>query len=347
MSTLDPIALRAAAPSTLERPAPHHELTWRPLTLEDADGLTALVHAVEMADEAPDRTSGEQIREALAQPWRDLATDSLAGVDAGGAVRAYALVDVKPGDTRCVRAFLDGAVHPQWRGRGLGRALLAWAEGRGRQLLAESGKDLPARLAVYVDADSRDRRRLYAAAGFSPIRWYTSMRRDLAAPLPEPRPLAEGLRLVPWSPEIDDAVRLAHNEAFADHWGSEPHTPESWTHHGSHFVPAWSFAVVTGPDGTTGAPEVVAYLVSSRTEQDWPVRGYSFGYTDLLGVRPAYRGTGLAVALLRAAMEAYRQDGMEYACLSVDSANPSGAHELYDRLGYEAVHQTVLYTVEF
>ena len=45
-------------------------------------------------------------------------------------------------------------------------------------------------------------------------------------------------------------------------------------------------------------------------------------------------------------MEAFGAAGMEYAALGVDAANPSGARELYARLGYEATFGEVLYTVE-
>lgn len=334
----EPLAVRADPPAQLEVPPAHLELSWRPLQLGDVDALHALVVAVEEADGAPVRTSREELVETLSEPWRDLLRDSLGGWDADGVLRAYALVTVRPGDEHTIRAFLTGGVDPAWRGRGIGRAVLAWMEGRGRQKLAESGKDGPGRLAVYVDENARDHRRLYAAAGFSPIRWYTQMRRDLSRPLPDAVPL-EGVRVVPWAPELDDAVRLAHNEAFADHWGSEPRTPEDWRH-GPHFAPSWSFVALDD------AGEVVGYTLSGRYDQDWPVLGYTFGYTDLLGVRPAWRGRRVAVALLVRAMTAFRDDGMAYAMLGVDTANPSGAHGLYERLGYESVHGEVMYSVE-
>lgn len=343
------LAARADAPAVLDLPPAHLDLHWRPMTLEDAPALYRLVEAIEHADGNRSRTAPDEVRETLEGEWKDLAADTLVGVDGEGVFRAYALVEVRPGDQRTVRAFLRGGVHPAWRGRGVGPAVLAWMEGRGRQMLAATGKDAPGRLAVYVDEHQRDQRRLYAAAGFSPVRWYSQMRRDLADPVPD-APAPAGLRLVPWSEELDDAVRLAHNEAFLDHWGTEPQTPETWRGHQSGFAPAWSF-VALDPSGGNGAPAgaapvVAGYLVSGRYEQDWPVLGYTCGYTDLLGVRPAYRGRGLAVTLLAAAMRAYRADGMQYAALGVDTANPSGAHTLYRRLGYEPVHGEILYSVE-
>ena len=34
--------------------------------------------------------------------------------------------------------------------------------------------------------------------------------------------------MVPWSEALDESTHLAHIEAFADHWGSEPRTEAEW-----------------------------------------------------------------------------------------------------------------------
>ncbi|WP_309135349.1 GNAT family N-acetyltransferase [Cellulomonas sp.] len=334
-----PLAQRVAAPARLDPPDPALGLAWRPLTVADAPELERLVQLVEEADGQPFRTSAEELAEELSAQWRDLDRDTLVGLDADGVMRAWAQVDSAPGDTRVVRAFVSGGVHPLWRGRGIGRALVAWLEGRARQVLAASGKELPARIAAYLEDTAPASARLYQAAGFTPVRYYTEMRRPLQAALPDV-PAVEGVRVVPWSEELDDAVRLAHNEAFADHWGSEPRTPEQWQQHRAMFAPSWSFVAVAD-DG-----EVVGYTLSGRYEQDWAVAGYSSGYTELLGVRGVWRGRGVAVALLATAMRAFAADGIEYAELGVDTENPSGAHGLYARLGYEVVHSSTMYSIE-
>lgn len=361
---LAPIAERVAAPDVV--PVPHVEgLTWRPLTVEDTPALFGLIAAVEEHDQHPYRTALEETEEIFEGDWRDLPRDTLVGLDADGEPRAYASVETRPGDTTVVRAFVQGAVHPQWRGRGVGRQVIAWSTARARQLLAASGKELPARIAGYAQDDDELECRLFEAAGFTANRFYSNLRRDLSLPVPEVT-LGEGLRLVPWSPELDEATRLAHNDAFRDHWGSEPATPESWVHGRSMFAPGWSVLVVddsparmdgspgegslpddVAPAGSTGAGPVVAgYLLSGRYEHDWPVQGYSSGYTETLGVRRAYRGRKIAVALLSAGMAAYRASGIDYAELDVDTENPSGAHGLYASLGYEKKDGSRMYSIE-
>lgn len=340
-TTLPPLAVRAAAPATLPEPDPAATgLTWRPLTRDDVPALAALMARVEEADAQPYRTSEVEVGEGFDGDWKDPVRDSRVGLDADGVPRAWISADAPPGDVRVIRVYLGGGVDPAWRGRGIGRALVAWATARARQKLAESGKDAPGRIAAFIEDHRADALALHAAAGFAPIRYFTDMRRDLAQPLPEVGPL-DGIRIVPWSEDLDDAVRLAHNEAFADHWGSEPRTPESWRVGRAMFAPQWSHVAV---DDATG--EVAGYTVSGRYEHDWAHAGYTSGYTELLGVRRAWRGRGLAPALLTAAMRSFIADGMQYAELDVDTENPSGAHGLYARLGYEVTHGAVMCTIE-
>jgi ribosomal protein S18 acetylase RimI-like enzyme len=339
---LAPLAERVQAPDTLPIPSDGLGLRWRPLEPADAPALHVLVSAMEEADQPPYRTDPEEVAEKFDGDWRSPALDSLGGFDTDGVLRAYGFADVRPGDTTTVRAFLEGGVHPDRRGRGIGRELLAWQTARGRQKLVESGKEVPARLAVFVEDHATAHQRLLTAAGFAPRRYFRAMRRDLAVPLPVVE-LDPGLRVVPWSPELDDATRLAHNDAFRDHWGSEPQTPESWTAGRSKFAPGWSFLAL---DESGDEPVVAGYALSGRYEHDWAALGYTTGYTDTLGVRRAYRGRRLAPALLAASMAAFRADGIEYAELDVDTENPSGAHGLYARLGYEVTHGSAMYTIE-
>src|SRR5690554_6195268 len=109
------ISDRAAAPETLPD-LPARGLTWRPLDPGDAEALHKLYEASETADSSPHRTSLEEAREVFDGEWKSFAEDSIAAIDADGVLRAAGYVEVRPGDTRTVRAHVHGTVHPQARG---------------------------------------------------------------------------------------------------------------------------------------------------------------------------------------------------------------------------------------
>lgn len=365
MHRLAPIAERAAAPATLPS-ITAGGLHWRPATVDDAQAVVDLANTMYEADGAPYRETIDEARADLAAPWRHLETDSLLGFDDAGELRVTAMIEVPPGDESTLRTYCFGGVHPERRGEGIGREVFAWQLARARQILAASGKDLPARIGVFAeDDDPEPQHRMYAHAGLEPRRFYANLKRPLDddASLPHVE-LTGSLRLVPWSEELDDAARLAHNDAFRDHWGSEPQTMEQWTNGRSEFAPEWSFVVVDDApdvealladprtDAATaealraGAPLVAGYALNSRYAADFPVRGYSFGYTDVLGTRRAYRGRKAALAALAASMRAFADDGMAAAVLDVDTENPSGAHGLYASLGYVKEHGSRMYSIE-
>ncbi|MBZ2195645.1 GNAT family N-acetyltransferase [Occultella gossypii] len=339
---LAPLAERARAPRLLTLPSAETGLTWRALGVGDVQELHGLFARVESHDNPPYRTTLEEAAETFQGDWKDAPNNSLGGFDPAGVLRAYGTVTAQPGDVRSVRAFLEGGVDPDWRRRGIGSAVLRWQVDRSRQVLAASGKDVPGRIVVHVEDGMTDSVRMLTEQGFSPRRWYTEMRRDLKLELPAVK-LRSNLDLVTWSAELDDQVRLAHNESFRDHWGSEPHTVETWQEGRTYFAPRWSFLVL---DRTSDRAQVAGYLLSGRYEQDWDSLGWTEGYIDILGVRREWRGQRIATALLARAMAAYREDGMEYAGLGIDTDQPTGAFGLYGNLQFEPTRGSTMYTIE-
>jgi mycothiol synthase len=325
-------------------------LTWRPLGLDVLDTWHALHEALNEADGGHEHLSLDDLRDELEPDWIDLARDSRVGLDADGVARAFALVQVRPGDITLLRAMCWGGVHPQWRGRGVGRALLAWQAGRAEEIVTtrrtELGTQPAAGALMIVEERAESAAALATRIGFTLSRYFFVMRRDLALPLPTPETPA-GLRLLSFEkavaadPGLDDRLRLAHNEAFEHHWGFQPWSADTWQQWETgqrDFRGDWSFVALTEDD------DIAGYALSAGFQTEWEIVGHTQGWTSKLGVRAPWRGIGLAKALLATSMQAFAADGMQYAGLDVDSDNPTGAVGLYSALGYQIRHRAAHWT---
>ncbi len=315
-------------------------LHWRHVTHADVPALHALLHRIEEHDRTPYRTTLEETDERYLVDWHGESANVIGGFDDGGTLVAFGAVAAPEASGGTARAYLEGGVDAEHRHQGIGSAVLDWELARAHEVLA--GRPGPGRLVVHVEDDMPDSVRMLTERGFQPRRYYTELRRDLANELPEAR-LPRPLDLVRWTSELDEQVRLAHNSSFDDHWVSEPMSAESWALGRSYFVPEWSFIVL---DRTSDRAQVVGYLLSSRYEQDWPSLGWSEGYIDLLGVRPEWRGRGIATALVTRAMRAYAADGMQFASLGVDTEQPGAVFGLYSKLEFQPTRGSTMYTIE-
>ncbi len=339
---LAPLSVRAQGSAELAVPGSHWGLTWRGIGPDDAAELHGLLEALEEADRMPYRSTPAETQERLDELGPDAALNVLGGYDHEGRLRAFGLVRYAPEDEQSVRVFLDGGVHPDHRRRGIGTALLDWELGRARQLLTTVDRPVPARIVANVEETTPDAAPMLLARGFEARRWYFDLRRDLGLPLPEIT-LERNLEVVPWTADLDEQVRQAHNESFSAHWGSEPMSPERWVAERAYFAPEWSFLVL---DRTSDRARVVGYLLSGRYEQDWPCQGWSEGYIDMLGVRPDWRNRQIATALVVRAMRAYAAAGIDYASVGLDTAQPEPNYGLFAALDFEAIHASTMYTIE-
>ena len=320
-------------------PAADLDLVWRPLEAGDTGSLYALLRRIEEHDDPPYRSTREEVDDSALTQWSDLAANSLAGFDADGELRAYGVVIDAEGRRAAPRTLLEGGVDPEARHRGVGSAVLTWQVERAKEMLA--GAEEPGRVIVHVEDDMSSTADLVERHGFAPGGFHTEVRRDLSVLDLEDVTLARPLELVPWTADLDDAVRLAHGEAFGT--GVHAPSPERWQEGRTYFVPEWSFLVL---DRTTDRAQVAGYLLSSKYEQDWPTLGWSEGYVDILGVRAPWRGRRIATALVTRAMRAFAEDSMEYAALGLDHAAKEENFGLFDKLGFTPTRGSTTYVLQ-
>lgn len=296
---------------------------------------------MEAADHPNFVTPREEFDDQLNRSYVSLESDSLLARDATGRAVAFGLSVLSPSQDTLVRSILDGGVRPDARGQGIGRQLLTWQVARALQQFSTSESPLPGWLMLWTDERVSSTVRLAGRFGFSIVRYFLELTRDLTEPIVY-RPL-DGFEVVNFDHSMAEAVRLARNDAFRDHWGSQPSMVEDWLSFiGSEvFRPDLSF-VALAPNG-----DIAGVVLSIVNEEDFLGQGFSSAYLDLVGVPRAYRRRGIAPALLTRTLQAVAEAGLDRAVLDVDSDNPSGALGMYAGVGFVEAHRSVQLTREF
>ena len=236
--------------------------------------------------------------------------------------------------------YLGGAVRPDRRGQGIGRAVLRWEMAHGIEWdLATRQVDYgPLVMRLHAPSDQVDVRDLAERHGLAIERYFFAMSRRLGdSPLVSE---LDSVRVVGWDAARSREVHRMVDRAFQDHQGHTDRTDEMWDEviGSTDFRPEWSVLAI---DGNTEA--VIGAALNCAYEQDWRATGITEGYTEQLAVVRSHRGRGIASALLKESMRRFAASGMEAAALGVDAANPSGALRLYERLGYEQTASTCVY----
>lgn len=305
----------------------------RALTLADASEVTELINRFERFWDLPLVTPVAQIEDDFTEPFVDLDLDS-RGYWLDDRMVAYGLVWHRPSGERLERAYLQGVVDPGLRGQGIGRHLLEWEIHRARGSLSNCDPSIP----WYIRADEwewvEDAHRLYRRFGLEPVRYIKEMIRPLDSHVEVRVP--DGVEIIVWDRARDEEARAAQNEAFSDHWGSTPSDAVSFQHRleGQGNRLDLSFQALADD-------EVIGMCLNAIYPDDEAVTRRREGWVESLGVKRAWRGRGIASALLATSFNAFLGAGMTHSMIAVDAANPTGAFHLYESMGYEVLHGTI------
>lgn len=227
-------------------------------------------------------------------------------------------------------------VEPAVRRRGIGTAILAWQRRRSAVIAAAMTDDRPTFATAFAYGRDPGAQVLLEANGYRSVRRFCELHRPDFEGIPD-LPLPAGITVRPvdgTDPAQVRAVWEAGREAFAEHWGE---ADADWSEDGltgfrssPNFQP-WLWQVAFAGDEVAG--HILNYL--DPPEPD----GSRTGWTEAIGVRPAYRRRGLARALLARSLVAVRDAGATRAALGVDSQNVNHALDLYEGLGFRVVSE--------
>jgi GNAT superfamily N-acetyltransferase len=222
---------------------------------------------------------------------------------------------------------VNGFVHPDFLGRGLGTAILEASEGRALERGAR-------KLDNGILAADRAAAALLEANGYRDARHFYVMTIELDGPQPAPE-WPEGLEPRPFEREHVRAFHAADDEAFADEVDYESEPFEEFVERrveSPHFDPTLWTAVWDGD-------EIAATLIADR-------KRFGAGWIAGLGVRRPWRRRGLGRALLLRAFAQFYERGERRVSLNVHTENPTGATRLYERVGMRVEREEVLYRKE-
>jgi mycothiol synthase len=311
--------------------------TWRERS--DFDRMVEVFRASRHVDQ----TGWELTAESIAADVHGLGfrpEDTILLAEAEDAVVGFGRVTdfgTAPDDGRIL--LHSGNVDPRWRGRGIGRAILA-----GLQVELQRIRSVrPDRVGTtagfhsWIFAGNESSIRLLERDGYRRYRYLIEMDRPLdEAP---DIPLPAGLTSRPVEQADRLAIVRAMDAAMRDNhgWpGMNDETLLAMLEHpnrGQHDV--WQVAW----DGDEVVGGVLGYIDADENR----ALGRRRGYTECIFTVRSWRGRGVASALIAANLRLLRERGMTEAALSVDTENPSGALALYERHGFAESDRVIVF----
>ncbi len=218
---------------------------------------------------------------------------------------------------------------PDWYGKGIRKAIIAWNEKRGREVAKQHPDTETKEFQTWSMSNEDLWISIIESSGYSKVRYGYFMTRPITGELPD-MPLPEGLEVRPATPDHYRKVWEADNEASKDGWEMTEISEERYKHWLEHpeFQPEkWQVAW----DGDKVAGAVLPFINEEENKKYDRLRGYS----EFIHVGREWRGRGVAKALIARSFVLLRDLGMKEACLGVDAENPTGALRLYEAMGFK------------
>lgn len=317
---------------TLRTAEPHVSgYTIRPVTLDDIPAYLPFISGSLIEVFGASDITADDIHTEWTDPKFDLVKSTRAAFAPDGTLAAYA--EVHDTSSLPVRPRIWGHTAPEYRGNGLGTALIQWAIQRAHDVLTR----VPDHARVVIEAWSNRRTpgvaELLRANGFATNRHSYNMHIELES-APEPVSFPQGFRVVTYNeyPELRRFVET-HVACFRDHRGFVDTPVDERMEHWEHFLasartdPAlWMLLL----EGDTPAGIVVG-IPRDDTDPE-------MGWIDIVGIVREYRRRGLATLLLRYAFNAYWARGIRKVGLGVDGHSLTNATQLYEKAGMHVAH---------
>lgn len=222
------------------------------------------------------------------------------------------------------RLILEGGIHSQYRGKGLGNLLIAHG-------LKEATSRGAKTINVPVQAQTSQLTNLLSSAGLRHVRTHWHMKRPAETIALPTTP--ETLQLQYLSKGQEQLFATLQNNCFRGEWGFSPNTKKqietSLEYPGNYDN---GILLLTEKGRFIGYNWTL--LITNALLVD--------GVISMTGVLPKYRGHGLGKLIVAYGIDQLQKKGAHSTKLTVDADNIP-ARELYLKLGFQKVRQTLWY----
>jgi ribosomal protein S18 acetylase RimI-like enzyme len=325
----------------IEDAPPIPGLNFRPYQgVSDNAELAAVLTASEASDHMDRHVNADDIGRAFqnlsnCNPYKDLI---IAVV--GGKVVGYTRGWWEDGPFPQRWYAHNGFLIPEWRRKGIGRALLDGMEQHLREIASTHPPEFEKNFQVNVTQFQVGTAALLVHSGYQPVRYYDLMVRPTLDDIPE-IPLPDGLEIRPVLPEHFRPIWQLVVETSQEEWGHTQPTEDDYQEwlESPEFQPdLWQVAWEITANQIVG--QVLTFIHHAENNQFNRQRGY----TENIGVTRSWRRRGVASALISRSLLAQKAAGMTESALVVDTDNLSGASHLDESCGFQIVKRDTLYS---
>ncbi len=314
--------------------------THRPAKFTDVEAVVQCMNKAHMALTGTPEYEVDELLTEWKAPGISIENNTQIVIAPTGAVVAY--FEFWDADDPPVRPMLFARIDPAYEGLGIGTRFTNWGIEKAKACITRvTDPDLQVSIRCYTYLSHAPSVTLLQSLGMQQERFYLDMEIDFAqTPIQAP---VWPSNVVVKTADFETGARQLY-DAFRD----------GWRDHFGYFeiedkdadFERWRHALITDAEVDANYCFVVwdgdeiAGLLLTRKHY-WGNRNY--GYVDTLTVRPAWRGKGIAKALLLHTFATFKTLGQTGAALDVDAGSPTGATKLYEKVGMHVTKTKATY----
>ena len=309
--------------------------------MDDLEAALEIMNAYSRSQIGVEEDSAESLKLYWQSLGFDLSRDTIAIFIQPGQIAGY--TEFWDWGEPHVRLIGWSVVHPDYKGRGLGRYLLDWLVERAQRNAVKAPEGTRVVLQHYVLSTNQDAARLFIDNGFEHVRSNYTMRIEF-----ESRPSRPYYRMAsPFalSTERKNCARLCLLRTWPSRTiGGMPTTRPFEDYYqrtkqrianDPHYDPALWFIALDGE-------EIAGVSLCSQHMDEDP----DLAWVGTLGVLRDWRKRGIGLAILQHSFCEFYRRGKKRAGLGVDASSLTGAVRLYERAGMYVQRRYDCYELE-